>query len=94
MKVSVAALAPPTPPDTGASIDGSFRAAACACALRALSTSMVEQSISSAPSRAAGTISDHTVSTCLPAGSMVMTTSADFTASTAEGAIVQPSAFA
>ncbi len=60
MKVSVAPLAPPTPPDTGASIDGSFRAAASACALRALSTSMVEQSISSVPSRAAGTSSAHT----------------------------------
>ena len=52
MKVSVAAVAPPTPPDTGASsIMRPFFSAAPATA-RAVSTSMVEQSISSVPSLA------------------------------------------
>ena len=46
MKVSVAAFAPPMPPDTGASSAGHPRSWASACALRALSTSMVEQSMS------------------------------------------------
>ncbi len=49
MKVSVAAVAPPTPPDTGASsIMRPFCSAAAATA-RAVSTSMVEQSINSVP---------------------------------------------
>ena len=47
--------------------------------LLALSTSMVEQSIISAPLVIAGITSFHTDSTCLPAGSMVMTTSAPLT---------------
>ena len=52
MKVSVAALAPPTPPETGASsINSPFCSAAPATA-RAVSTSMVEQSISSVPALA------------------------------------------
>ena len=52
MKVSVAAAAPPTPPDTGASsINRPFFSAALATA-RAVSTSMVEQSISSVPALA------------------------------------------
>ena len=47
MKVSVPACAPPVPPDTGASsIARPFFSAAAATA-RALSTSMVEESISS-----------------------------------------------
>jgi hypothetical protein len=41
MKVSVAALAPPTPPETGASSVAIPRLAANACALRALATSIV-----------------------------------------------------
>ena len=62
MKVSVAALAPPTPPDTGASRVATPFAAAIPCALRALATSMVEQSMNSVPCRAWGAISFHTES--------------------------------
>ena len=56
MKVSVPAAAPPTPPDTGASSETAPLAAASAWALRAESTSMVEQSISSVPGRATATM--------------------------------------
>jgi hypothetical protein len=49
MKVSVAPLAPPVPPDTGASTESMPCLAASACACLALSTSMVEQSMISAP---------------------------------------------
>src|SRR5580692_8574377 len=76
MKVSVAALAPPTPPDTGASSVAKPLAAASLCARRASSTSMVEQSMNNVPCRACGTTSFQTDSTCSPAGSMVMTMSA------------------
>ena len=53
MKVSVPAAAPPVPPDTGASSDIIPAAAAAVCACRALSTSMVEQSMNSVPGGAA-----------------------------------------
>ena len=49
MKVSVPACAPPTPPETGASIISMSFASAAADTVRAVSTSMVEQSISSVP---------------------------------------------
>ena len=49
MKVSVAPLAPPVPPDTGASTEAMPCLAASAWACTALSTSMVEQSMISAP---------------------------------------------
>src|SRR6202011_4741108 len=55
---------------------------------------MVEQSIISAPLATEATISVQTDSTCLPAGSMVITTSASLTASAALAAIATPSAFA
>src|SRR6185312_2129582 len=67
------------------------RAAASACALRALSTSMVEQSMNSVPCRARGTMSSHTDSTCSPPGSMVMTISASSTADRALATICTPS---
>ena len=51
MKVSVPACAPPTPPDTGASSMARPLAAAAAATARAVSTSMVEESISSVPER-------------------------------------------
>jgi hypothetical protein len=54
MKVSVPAAAPPTPPDTGASSAPRPAAAACAATARALSTSTVEQSHSTAPGAMAG----------------------------------------
>ena len=46
------------------------------------------------PLAIAGKISDQTESTCLPAGSIVTTTSAPFTALAALSAIPAPSAFA
>ena len=54
MKVSVPAVAPPTPPETGASSVSAPAAAPASCAFFALSTSMVEQSMTSAPFGAAG----------------------------------------
>src|SRR5882757_10158860 len=94
MKVKVAPLAPPVPPETGASTDAVPCFAASACACLALSTSMVEQSMISASLLIAGTTSFHTPSTCLPAGSMVMTTSAPFTALMLLSAIAAPSLLA
>ena len=89
MNVSVAPFAPPTPPDTGASIDSAPICAASACALRALSTSMVEESIHSDPALRGR--SPQTPSTCRPAGSMVTTTSAAPAACAALSAIFTPS---
>ena len=57
MKVSVPAVAPPTPPDTGASTISKPAFLAAAATWRALSTSMVEQSISSAPLATLGSTS-------------------------------------
>src|SRR5437016_1946591 len=68
MKVNVPPLAPPVPPETGASTEPMPCFAANACACLELSTSMVEQSMISAPLFMAGTTSFHTDSTCLPAG--------------------------
>src|SRR5882757_1968861 len=94
IKVSVAPLAPPVPPDTGASTEAMPCFAASAWACFALSTSMVEQSMISAPFAIDGMTSVQTEITCLPAGSMVMTTSAPLTAPTELSAIAAPSAFA
>src|SRR6476469_7230237 len=94
MKVSVAPLAPPVPPETGASTEARPCFAAIACACLALSTSMVEQSIINVPFAIAGNISVQTETTCLPAGSIVITTSAPFTAAAALSAIAAPSALA
>jgi len=55
---------------------------------------MVEQSMINAPFAIAGTTSFQTESTCLPAGNIVMTTSAPFTAATALSAMPAPSALA
>ena len=57
MKVSVPAVAPPTPPETGASTISSPALAASSPTWRALSTSMVEQSISSVPLATLGSTS-------------------------------------
>src|SRR4051794_7364532 len=94
MKVKVAPLAPPVPPDTGASTEPTPCFAASAWACLALSTSMVEQSMISAPLAMCGMTSVHTETTCLPAGSMVMTTSAPFTEPAELSAMAAPSAFA
>ena len=56
MKVSVPAVAPPTPPDTGASSIISPLASAALATSRAVATSMVEQSISSVPGLALSTM--------------------------------------
>src|SRR6202049_560982 len=67
INVSVAPLAPPVPPDTGASTEAMPCLAASAWACTELSTSMVEQSMISDPFATEGKISDQTDSTCLPA---------------------------
>ncbi len=54
MKVSVPAVAPPTPPETGASSVSMPAAPPASWAFLALSTSMVEQSMTSAPFGVAG----------------------------------------
>src|SRR5580704_5020630 len=94
MKVSVGPLAPPVPPETGASTESTPCLAASAWACLELSTSMVEQSMIRVPLVIDGTTSFQTESTCLPAGSMVITTSAPFTEATALSAIAAPSLFA
>ena len=66
MKVSVPPVAPPTPPETGASSVSMPAAAPASCAFLALSTSMVELSMSSAPFGAAGRRSPQAASTCAP----------------------------
>ena len=53
MKVRLAASAPPTPPDTGASRESILASAASLCAVRADATSMVEESTISVPCCAA-----------------------------------------
>ena len=71
-------------------------ASAAAVTVRALSTSMVEQSISSGFAFATASMRppwlSHTSRTSSPAGSMVMTTSAPFAASAALAAAVPPAA--
>ena len=94
MKVSVAPLAPPVPPDTGASTEAMPCLAASAWACFELSTSMVEQSMIKAPFSTDGMTSVQTDITCLPAGSIVITTSAPFTAPAALSAIEAPSVLA
>src|ERR1700749_85668 len=73
MKVSVAPLAPPVPPETGASTEATPYLAASACACLELSTSMVEQSIIRLPLVIDGTTSFQTDNTCLPAGRIEVT---------------------
>src|SRR5262245_51265060 len=79
MKVSVAACAPATPPDTGASTMASPFARAAWATSRAVSTSMVEESMSSVPGATAASTPPSlrsTSRTCSPARSMVITASA------------------
>jgi hypothetical protein len=75
--VSVPASAPATPPETGASSIGWPCSAAAAWTARAVSTSMVEQSISTVPRSVASMIPSarNTVRTSVPAGNLVMTKS-------------------
>src|SRR5262249_20517090 len=92
MKVSVAASAPATPPDTGASSMAMPRSAAAACTARALSTSMVELSINTAPASAAAITPAprNTLRTLAPTGSMVTTKSTPLAASSTEVALLAP----
>ena len=79
MKVSVPPCAPPTPPETGASIISIPRLSASAPTARAVATSMVEESMNSVPFFALARIPPvprYTSRTCWPAGSMVTTMSA------------------
>src|ERR1700684_4107651 len=94
MKVSVPPLAPPTPPETGASRVSAPAASPASCALRALSTSMVEQSMTRAPFGVAGRRSAWDATPWRPAGSIVTTVSALATASRALGAMATPDAAA
>ena len=95
MKARVPASAAMMPPDTGASAAFSPPATAAAETARALSTSMVEQSMTSALGRALGMIDSlQTLRTWSPAGSMVTTTSAAPVASPAEAATRQPAPLA
>lgn len=96
MKVRLAACAPTTPPETGASRDRWPAATAASCAARASATSMVEQSTNRVPGRAAASSpsSRYRARTCLPAGSMVITTSASAAADAADPAGSTPVAAA
>ena len=92
MKVSVPASAPMVPPETGASSIGRPASAATA---RAVSTSMVEQSIRMAPGALATAMPpapSQASRTWRPAGSMVMTNSAPAAAAAALAAGVPPAA--
>ena len=91
MKVNVPALAPPVPPETGASSAKIPRAAASCATARALSTSTVEQSNKMLPSCIAGRIWSATARRIAPLGSIVITRSARMIASAAEVALVIPS---
>ena len=94
IKLRVPALAPPTPPETGASRNGICLASACSATPRAVSGEMVDESITKVPSgRDASKPSSprYTASTCLPAGSMVITHSAPLAASWAVSAVFAPS---
>ena len=79
------------PPETGASSALQPWSAAMAATARALSTSTVEQSSSTAPGVIAGMMSAATDCRIVPLGSMVMTTSAPLAAEAASSAMVTPS---
>src|SRR5438552_3865482 len=79
MKVSVAACAPATPPETGASSIARPLLSAAPATARAVSTSIVEQSISKVPGTALATTPSsprYTSRTSWPLGSIVIITSA------------------
>src|SRR5271156_3704567 len=94
MKVSVPPLAPPTPPETGASSVAAPARSPAACAWRALATSIVEQSTTSALRETAGRMSSQQAITWRPAGNMVKIASAPSTAALALAAIATPLASA
>ena len=80
MKASVAFSAPTTPPETGASTLRWPAASASACASRASSTAIVEESMKSVPGAAtasrpsAPSAPRYASITCAPLGNIVMTT--------------------
>ena len=95
MNARVPASAPTTPPDTGASMLRCPAASASACAARASSTAIVDDSMNSVPGRAAASSSPRYASiTCRPAGNIVITISASATASAPLAATGIPAAVA
>src|SRR5688572_20119041 len=98
MKVSVPAMAPPVPPETGASIMAMPLAAAASATLREVAAAMVLLSMTSVPAAMLSSRPGlpapprNRPSTCALAGSMLITTSASATESAAEEAMPRPSA--
>ena len=90
IKVRLPASAPTTPPDTGASRHRTPAASARLWSSRAVATSIVEQSIRSAPSCMASSTSAATASTMGPSGNIRMTISASAPASALLVAISRP----
>ena len=81
MKVSVAPVAPPMPPETGASMGRKPLAVASLCKARALSRSMVEQSIGQRARQQAVQHGLPNLARIAPSGSMVISASAPLVAS-------------
>ena len=90
IKVSVPAVAPPIPPETGASTANNAAAVASIATLRAVSTSTVEQSTNPVFFAITGMISAATLRRIVPFGNIVMTASCPAAASTAVPAMVMP----
>ena len=93
IKLRVPAVAPLTPPDTGASTNKISAAAAAAPTSCAVATSIVLESTTRVPagicaSKPSGPV--YKPATCLPAGNMLTTTSAPCTAARAESAVLPP----
>src|SRR5574343_1326943 len=95
MKVSVPAMAPPVPPETGASMKSMPAASAALATFWLVAAAIVELSITSVPLAMLASrlpLPRNRPSTCWLAGSMVMTASAPCTASCALAAPCRPSA--
>ena len=96
MNVNVPAIAPPVPPDTGASMHAMLLLAAFWVTLREVLAAMVLQSITSVPAGSAASkpgcvpSPQYSASTCWLAGNMLMTTCAPATASSADVAMRAP----
>ena len=98
MNVSVPAIAPPVPPETGASIKSIPAASAALATFWLVAAAMVELSITrvslaiAASRPGAPSLPRNSASTCWLAGNMLTTTFAPCTASCALNAAVAPSA--
>src|SRR5471032_3303465 len=94
IKVSVPAVAPPVPPETGASAMATPCLAAAAATSRAVCGSMVLQSTAGTPlpiPASTPSSPSQTLRTCTAAGSMVITSSAPSAACRAEALMLPPS---